>query len=286
MLRHFNLILLGSLAGFLVHFYLIYSANYEYEEIKIVGIMLSLTTWIALSYIMYFTTIVIRRFLLKSEMIGLRLLLEIISFAVIAFFAVSLLYTMSESLFVVHNNENTWINGNYTKIGIVTFIICVIYAVILIALDSFQVYSENKLNFIAIQREHIDLQMAALKSHLSPHFLFNGLNTISSLIYTDKKKAEKYIRNLFSTYNYALTKYDNNTVTIQEELELVLAYLEMVNVRFGDSVNFINKIEQKYYQARVLPLSIQTLVENALKHNQADVHNLLTITLTLESVIS
>jgi LytS/YehU family sensor histidine kinase len=106
-----------------------------------------------------------------------------------------------------------------------------------------------------------------LKSQLSPHYLFNSLNTISSLIHKDKGSAEEFIRRLADTYTYILRTHKQPLVTIREEIEFVKAYYYLLCVRYREGLKLDLNIPDQLLVAKVPPMTLQILVENAIKHN-------------------
>jgi two-component system, LytTR family, sensor kinase len=131
----------------------------------------------------------------------------------------------------------------------------------------------------AISRTQLANQLDALKAQLDPHFLFNSLNTLSSLI-DENEPAQEYLSRLADVYRYVLLSRDRNTVTLAEEMEFVRAYLYLAKVRFQDSLQLDIHIPTTSYRHAVAPLSIQLLVENALKHNVASKESPLLIRIT------
>ena len=282
MLRHCVIIFIGVLGGLLVHYYLFNSIGLEFSELKTGGLLASIGIWILLTYLMYLITIVIEKLFELTNQIGLRLLIAIFLSSVITFFTISLFYKYTSHISVAPETDLETITGSYAKIAVVTAIISIIYNVILFAIYTFQVYTEDQINYVARQRKEIDMRFMALRSQLSPHFLFNGLNTISALIYSNKEKAELYIRDLYTTYQYALTQFNKETVTLRDELQLVNTYLGMVNIRFGDCIRLSNQIDKSQHDIQVVPFSLQTLIENALKYNIADEENPLEVDLSIQ----
>jgi len=120
---------------------------------------------------------------------------------------------------------------------------------------------------IRVERDQLNLQFEALKSQLSPHFLSNALNTISSLIYRDIKQSDKFIRRLASTYSYILKTDDKKLVRFSRELEMTKSYFYMQKIRYGDFFNFEINLDAKTLDSYIPPLTLQMLAENALKHN-------------------
>jgi len=128
-------------------------------------------------------------------------------------------------------------------------------------------------------RKQIELQFEALKTQLSPHYLFNSLNTISLLIYKDQQLAEKFIRKLALTYQYILDSHEKKLVPIKEEIEFIHAYTYLIKVRYEESFQIDIKIDPVIERALIPPLSIQILIENAVKHNVLSNEEPLTVTI-------
>lgn len=106
-----------------------------------------------------------------------------------------------------------------------------------------------------------------LKNQLDPHFLFNSLNVLSSLIEENPKKAQEFTVALSKIYRYVLDQKDKNLISVEEELNFAKFYVSLLKMRFEEAliVNFtINNIEKEY---KIVPLSLQLLLENAIKHN-------------------
>ena len=117
-----------------------------------------------------------------------------------------------------------------------------------------------------LRAENLNSRYEALKNQLDPHFLFNSLNTLKSLIDVDVDKAEDFTQRLSSVLRYTLQ--NKEVVTLAEELDCVRSYCIMMKMRYGDNLQFDHHIDHdKYDNYYVLPLSIQGLMENAIKHN-------------------
>lgn len=128
-----------------------------------------------------------------------------------------------------------------------------------------------------LRTENILTRFEALKSQLDPHFLFNSLNTLQSLITLDTEKAENYLQQLSSVLRYTLQ--NKEVISLEEELKCVHAYCEMMQIRYGENLKFEFKIDEKYNDYCVLPLSLQSLIENSVKHNVISSKQPLTVTL-------
>ncbi|HET9502291.1 MAG TPA: sensor histidine kinase [Hymenobacter sp.] len=112
-------------------------------------------------------------------------------------------------------------------------------------------------------------QLDALTQQLDPHFLFNSLNTLAALIEPTNAAAQQYLEGLADLYRYVLLSRERPTVPLADELVLVKTYVALQQVRFGAKVHVTYDLAPAALARRVAPLSVQTLLENALKHNEA-----------------
>jgi sensor histidine kinase YesM len=128
-----------------------------------------------------------------------------------------------------------------------------------------QVEAEKKLAIA--EKEKIQYQYETLKTQINPHFLFNSLNVLSSLTYQDPEKANLFAKKMSGVYRYLLLTNARSTVTLQEELSFLKSYLFLEQIRFEEAlfVEIVN--ENLNLNRKVIPVSIQLLVENAIKHN-------------------
>jgi len=155
----------------------------------------------------------------------------------------------------------------FLKLGIVVLLLVLIYTAFYFALYSYQYYGQRAVAELQQKREQIDLQWAALRNQLQPHFLFNSLNTVSALMYRNPQEAETFIRQLADTYHYPLKSYDRPLVELSEELNFVRAYFYLLQTRFGDHISLTIDVPKQSENRKLPPLSIQLLIENAVKHN-------------------
>ena len=120
-------------------------------------------------------------------------------------------------------------------------------------------------------------QFESLKNQLDPHFLFNSLNVLSSLIDENPNQAQKFTASMSKIYRYVLEQKDKELVTVEEEIEFAKTYCDLVKTRFEDSVSFEFKVNETDLKQYVVPLSLQLLLENCIKHNFATSSNPLRI---------
>lgn len=112
----------------------------------------------------------------------------------------------------------------------------------------------------------VEARLSSLESRIHPHFLFNTLNSISSLIQEDPKLAERLVERLAALLRFSLDSNQTSTVPLGRELKIVTDYLEIERARFGDKLRFSIDAPAEFQAVEVPPLAVQTLVENSLKH--------------------
>jgi hypothetical protein len=120
----------------------------------------------------------------------------------------------------------------------------------------------------ALKREALQSQFDSLKNQLSPHFLFNSLTALKILIREAPEMAQNYVNSLSMALRYTLKSNEKKLVTLKEEMEFMESYLFLIRMRFGDNLSINTSINEKLLSHNLPPLTIQTLVENAIKHNE------------------
>lgn len=120
---------------------------------------------------------------------------------------------------------------------------------------------EEKLKSLAAHAE-----LKALKAQINPHFLFNSLNTIASLINTAPPKAEEAIEKLADIFRYTLSSSNREFVTLQNEIDFLDSYLDVEKARFGDRLEVVKSVQPEVLSTRIPSLILQPLVENCIKH--------------------
>ena len=127
--------------------------------------------------------------------------------------------------------------------------------------------TEANTQLIRLQKENLQSQFEVLRQQVNPHFLFNSLNVLTSLIKLEPDLAEKFTEHLSKVYRYVLENKDNDLVDLNTELDFLDAYMFLLNIRFMGKIKMdvnINLDTQRYY---ILPLALQLIIENAIKHN-------------------
>ncbi|MGV3557851.1 sensor histidine kinase [Larkinella arboricola] len=129
-------------------------------------------------------------------------------------------------------------------------------------------WKENSLQAEAYKREVLLNQLDVLKNQINPHFLFNSLNALSSLISEEPKQAEEYVDELAKVYRYLLQTNENTLTTLENELTFIQSYYHLLKMRHGTGVTLTLDVPPAYHDRQLPPLSLQLLVENAVKHNR------------------
>lgn len=118
-----------------------------------------------------------------------------------------------------------------------------------------------------LQKENAILQYRQLKSQITPHFLFNSLNVLVSTINKDRDTAVEYTKKLSAVYRYVLTQDLQDTVTLKEEMDFIDNYIGILRARFDKGLEFRFDINPDDMPKFIPPMSLQLLIENAVKHN-------------------
>jgi PAS domain S-box-containing protein len=127
--------------------------------------------------------------------------------------------------------------------------------------------TEARTQLINLQKENLQSQYEVLKQQVNPHFLFNSLNVLTSLIKIEPDLAEKFSEQLSKVYRYVLENKDNELVDLNTELNFLDAYIFLLNIRFVGKLQVSLSIPEVNRNNKIIPLAMQLLIENAIKHN-------------------
>jgi LytS/YehU family sensor histidine kinase len=149
------------------------------------------------------------------------------------------------------------------------------------------VYLLSRLRDIQIEREQllrekIQTELEALRHQVNPHFLFNSLNALADLIHEDADRAERYVQELSRVYRYVLEIQRRELIRLQEELDFLDSYLYLLRTRFGDKLQVDLDIPDALRHRWIVPLTLQLLFENAIKHNVVSAARPLRVTVQAE----
>jgi sensor histidine kinase YesM len=149
----------------------------------------------------------------------------------------------------------------------ITLIISLVVSYFILAVFYYRHTQESKVNEQKIIAGTASAKFDALKNQLDPHFLFNSLNVLTSLIEENPEAATRFTTALSKVYRYVLEQKNKDLVSLEEELQFAKLYMSLIKMRFEDSIEFSIPENLSNPEAKVVPLSLQLLLENAVKHN-------------------
>ncbi len=136
---------------------------------------------------------------------------------------------------------------------------------------------QKELEAEALRRSTTQAMLQAIRSQVNPHFLFNNLNVLSALVMTKNEEANEFIEAFSSVYRYILNHQEEELVPLRQELDFLEPYIFLLEKRFGKGVRIEKNIPESYTLYYIVPIALQILFENAIKHNIVSVHHPLLI---------
>jgi two-component system, LytTR family, sensor kinase len=175
-----------------------------------------------------------------------------------------------------------WVDFNrFSQATIISeYIIFIIVTSIIYAFSFFKAWKYQFIQSEEIKREALSLKYQVLQNQVNPHFLFNSLNVLGSLIDLDVLKAKEFTRELSLFYRDVLQFKDRDIILMKEEIDFVKKYIYLQQIRFGDALQ-VEIVANEKIEGKVIPLSLQSLVENAIKHNEISIANPLKIIIAI-----
>jgi uncharacterized membrane-anchored protein YhcB (DUF1043 family) len=167
--------------------------------------------------------------------------------------------------------QDEFIYRNFFVSGLV--IGCVLIIRLIYLKQSVQIENET------LKSEALQSQFESLKNQLSPHFLFNSLTALKTLIKDSPEIAQDYVNNLSKALRYTLQSNEKQVITLKEEMDFTESYLFLIKMRYDTNLSVIIEVNEKYLNYRLPSLTIQTLVENAVKHNEVSKRKPLILTI-------
>jgi len=195
-----------------------------------------------------------------------RIIIGFISSFFISLFVIGILRIFTQvviqkqSLVTFMTNEKA---ANYVESSVITFIVLLVFH----SLHFYKIYQENKITQQKIIAGNANAKFESLKNQIDPHFLFNSLNVLSSLIEENPDNAQRFTTSLSKIYRYVLEQKDKELVSVEDELSFAKTYMNLLKMRFENSLYYELPTENINPEAKVVPLSLQLLLENTVKHN-------------------
>ncbi|WP_266367177.1 sensor histidine kinase [Tellurirhabdus rosea] len=167
------------------------------------------------------------------------------------------------------------IEAHLTRPTLVLLVLVVLFAIFLInaalIAEHFLIrWKEDAVRAARLEQEKAQVQFDNLKNQLNPHFLFNSLSSLDGLIHENPELASQFLRQLSKVFRYVLQHKDKDLVSLSTELDFVKNYIFLLKTRFNGSLQIEVNITDEDADKQIVPLTIQSLVENALKHNTAN----------------
>jgi uncharacterized membrane protein len=172
-----------------------------------------------------------------------------------------------EEVIVEKADFNYFIQNQNPRDYIVAIVITFFVILSLYAFHFYKTYQENKVKEQKIIAGTASAKFESLKNQIDPHFLFNSLNVLSSLIEENPDNAQRFTTSLSKIYRYVLEQKDKELVSVDEELAFAKTYMNLLKMRFENSISYELPEFFENDEAKVVPLSLQLLLENTIKHN-------------------
>lgn len=168
---------------------------------------------------------------------------------------------------------------------VVAIVVGILVAIILLSIEiGSQFFTHWKRSLVEVERyktESLQAQLQNLKDQINPHFMFNNLSVLSSLVYKDQDKAVDFINQLGKVYRYVLDSRNSELVSLKDELTFTESYTYLLKIRFDKNLFFEINLPKEQESLLLPPMSLQMLIENAIKHNEVSSEFPLTIQLKM-----
>ena len=172
-----------------------------------------------------------------------------------------------EEVVVEKGSIGDYLAGEQLKNFLIPFVITIVVALFFNAFYFYKALQERKIKEQKIIAGTASAKYESLKSQLDPHFLFNSLNVLTSLIEEDPDNAQRFTTALSKVYRYVLEQKDKDLVSLEEELKFAQTYMSLLKMRFENAITFEIPSVVQQPEAKIVPLSLQILLENCIKHN-------------------
>ena len=195
--------------------------------------------------------------------------ITIITYAVLAYMTVSLI--MARIVYgALPENPLVWgIRTSFVTI-LISFGVCLVF----LAYGFFISWKQTLLEAERFKSEMLMYKYEALQNQINPHFLFNSFNVLSELVYENREKAVDFIKQLSGLFRYVLDTRDKELVRVSEELDFIRAFAYLLHTRFEEKLDITIEVEAKADEM-IVPMTLQMLIENCVKHNEiSDQHPL------------
>jgi sensor histidine kinase YesM len=261
-----HLVILGGIPGLALLITLLFFENYndgfkEFILSYVWSLAICATLWLGNSYIY---GLLDKRYSWQDHLVKRAIYgsLAIIVYSATAFMLVQIIMFKIVNGSLPENPVYWGLRSSFFAI-LISFIISLIF----VAVAFFQNWKNSLLEAERFQAEMLMYKYEALQNQINPHFLFNSFNVLSDLVYEDQKRAVHFIRQLSQLFRYVLDSRDKELVPVKEELEFMEAYSYLLQTRFENKLIIRNDFREKRYEM-IVPMTLQVLIENCIKHNE------------------
>ena len=221
---------------------------------------------LSLYFVNAFLYIKLDAIFIKSRYSPKRLIIGFVLSFVVTLFVIFLL-RFFEAVIIKNNTLEVFWNSERASNYIVSSIIAIVVLLGIHAFHFYKVLQENRIKEQKIIAGTASAKFESLKNQIDPHFLFNSLNVLSSLIEENPDNAQRFTTSLSKIYRYVLEQKDKELVSVEEELAFAKTYMNLLKMRFENSLFYELPTTIPNPEAKVVPLSLQLLLENTVKHN-------------------
>ena len=203
-----------------------------------------------------------------------KLLINLSALSAFSFFISMIIFYIYAHIFW---NAAEWLDiDRLIEISKLPMYISIGFATVFTSADFLKNWKREAVRAEKLEKEKIATQYESLRNQVNPHFLFNSLNVLTALVYENQDTAVKYIRQLADVYRYVLDSQNKDLATLEEEISFLHSFIFLQKMRFDE--NLIVQMEIEADPARfILPLSLQILMENSIKHNEISSENKLVV---------
>lgn len=239
-------------------------SGFEYFLFRLLrGVLLSLIAGFLLVYPDLFIIRYLNKIASWSQKTMKRIIIQF-GFAITISLFVSVAFTLFANALIPYSEDLKGVLVNNA------LIFSVLNVFVMAILEGWIFYSQSKQseqNAKELQEELSQIKFEVLKSQINPHFLFNSLNVLSGLINKDAGKAQQFIDEFSHIYRYVLESIEKSVVTLERELDFMRSYLFLQQIRYGNDLSYSLNIPSDLLKMLLPPLSLQVVLENAIKHN-------------------
>ncbi len=239
---------------------------YYYSSYK-VFIVATLAT--AFTFAIFFTlcggiAVLLKNRFPKEQQVVKRLSFMIVTFLIMSGLFLLLVYRTMPSLpYINYRVEDDNFVWTYFALGICNIFLTFLHE----GIARYERWKVNQLETEQLRKIYRKGRVQGLKSQVNPHFLFNSLNSLSSLIYEDEEAAEKFLDEMSKVYRYMLRNEEDQLVTLQTELKFLQSYIYLLKARYGDGLQVEINVNKADEGLGVPPMALQTIIENAITLN-------------------